>query len=239
MNVFDIEQNDVDISKLFRYTHVITLKIPGEDTDLRLYQKLCGDSEINIARTRAMRKSAELRKNLSNPTWKDRIAYIPDTQRVRKAQVLELLLSLYITGWTRDAIADITISRPVSPEPDANLEEREEYQKEIDAFPKRVEEEILKYIGEKKLQKRKELEGYTKATLVELQEEALIVAKCEEMYMDTFLEMCTWLGTFTDDKFTRRTTKEFEEFENLPKETKEFLIANYTNIDIPSTELKK
>ncbi len=62
MTLLDLEQNDVDISKLFEYTSELDIETP--QGTIRIYQKLLGDEDYNKVKARALRDSKRARKKI-------------------------------------------------------------------------------------------------------------------------------------------------------------------------------
>lgn len=235
----NIEKNDVDLSKLFAYKSKLLVTIPGTDKEVTLYQRIIGDEFVNRARIYALRRSGELRENLRNPFWTDRIAYIPNLDKRKKDEIMDLILALSITDITQKTLNKVQIPIPKEPGNDATLKEQEDYQKKIDAYPELYTNEVQKKVEAELASRRKVLNKYVKADLKEFYEDAMINQYTSELFVKSYKEMTTFFGTFVDEDYTVPAYKTFEDFQNTPQALKEALMENYERMETESSELKK
>jgi hypothetical protein len=78
----DIEKNDVDISKLFKWGTSTTVQTPRGDAIV--WMKILGDADVNKARIYALRRSAEMRAKMVDLDSDERIALLPPLDTTNK-----------------------------------------------------------------------------------------------------------------------------------------------------------
>lgn len=234
-----VEKNDVDISKLFNWG----LSFPIQDNNgkdlFKVYIRLVGDAELNRARVFALRKSAEFRKKLKTEDSDERLAFIADYDLIEKEELIQSLLLFNTKFLTSDAYKEVNITVKKEPSSDATLEEQEEYQQWVDNYPKEREEKIRAYVTEKLVKIQEELESKDKETLYKEFEKSLVNQLCENEMILKYRDMCAYLGTFKDSEYKEKFFKDFEEFENLPKEIKDQILEFYMALEIGGEDLKK
>ena len=233
----EIEKNDVDISKLFRWSRKVEVNSFGKI--LEFYMRLCGDAEINRARVYALRKSAEFRKLLRTKDSDERLAYIPEFLSVVEEELINGILALSIKDFTTEAVFSVKLPLPKEPESDTTLEEQEKYQQNVDEYPVRREVAIRKYIEEKLEKERKLLEKLSKEKLQIRYETQAINQLCEAEMLTRFREMCTCYSLYMDENFKHKAFESFDEFSNIPSDIKNQLVELYVELDIDGEVLKK
>jgi hypothetical protein len=231
-----VEKNDIDISKLFEWGKKFTVN--WKDKTLDVYIRLVGDAELNRSRVFGLRKSAELRRKLSDYNSEERLAYIPDFQAVTKEGIVGALISYSREDYIEEAVKNVEIKKPKELASDAKLEEQEKHQKEVDEYPDKRNRAILEYITKKFEAKKKELEVLPKKDLYDRFATAAINEVCRGEFLKSFRTMSTYFGSYKDEKFTERLCNSFEEFDNLPTDVKAQLIDSYTTLEIPTEDLK-
>jgi hypothetical protein len=232
-----IERNDVDLSKLFSWRKEFSI-IDNSGQEQKVYIRLAGDADVNKARTFALRKSAEMRKKLRTEDSDEHFAFIPDKQLVEKDYVVESLILYSVREATLQAYKDVKVTEPKEPKSDATLEEQEKYQKEIDEYPKKVQDAVRKFVDKELDKKRKVLAKMEFDTLFEELEKAIITQQCETEMYAKFKEMCIYSGIYKDNSYKERLFNSFEEFENLPTEIKTEFVKNYDSLEISTEDLK-
>lgn len=238
MSVPTIEKNDVDISKLFKYTSETMLPLPSGDI-ITIYQKLNGDAQTNRARVHALRESAKMRNNLNNLKWESRDAYVPSIRKFKKDEVIDVILSLQLREISSEAISSTNLPEKSQLDGDATLEEHEERQKYIDGYEAEFSEEVGKKVELELKRRRKELNKITKDLLIKSYESVVIGQHATEIYTTAYMDMNTYFGTFTDADCKIQITKTYEDFLDLPVVIKDVLIEGYAALEINSVELKK
>lgn len=239
MSLTDLEQNDVDISSLFAYKKEITLLIPGTSDEITLYQRIIGDADNNRARVYALRESSNLRANLRDSRWEDRTAFIPDFSKLLKEDLIEVVLSLMGTDLSIQAINNTTLKQPKKPSGDASLEEQEEYQTAIDEWKKEFNLRAAAILEELTTEARTNLRKQTKDNLRTRYESELIDRHCQERFGKAYLDIATYMGTFTDASHTKRAFKSLEDFLNAPTNLKDALAESYGQLQVGGVALKK
>jgi len=234
-----IEKNDVDISKLFNWG----LGFPIQDDDgkelFKVYIRLVGDAELNRARVFALRKSAELRRQLKKEDSDERLAFIPFYELVEKEELVQSLLLFNTKFLTSEALREVKVTMKKEPDSDATLEEQEEYQAWVDNYPKEREAKIREYVQERVGNIEKELMEKDKETLYKDFERAVTDQLCENEMMLKYRDMCAYLGSYKDKEYKELFFKDFGEFENLPKNIKDQFLESYLSLEIGGEDLKK
>ena len=239
MSLIDIEQNDVDISQLFAYKKEITLLVPGTTDEITFYQRIVGDADNNRARVYGLRESATFREDLKNPKWEDRLAYLPNITKLLKDELINVLIALEVQDLSLESMNETSLKQPKEPAGDASLEEQEEYQKKVDSYKNEFNLKIMENLEARIERRQKELEKLNKDVLREQYEASLINRLCQERFGQSFLEMSTYFGTYTDKEYKTRAFKSFDDFLNAPTNLKDALISNYSNIQLGGVTLKK
>lgn len=227
------EANDVDISKLFNYKKAV--EIGG----LKVYLRLVGDAELNIARVKALRASAEMRKKLKDKNSDEYLAYIGDREFLNRDQLITMILVLKTKEFADDASKEVNVPFPSEPSEEATLEEQENYQQIVDSYVDRVRKEVSEYINNRIEKEKENLEKLSDDELFSIYESLQINQICENEMIRVFMEYCTYFGSYQDKKYTKRLFKSYDEFSNLPKEVKEKFLEEYNSLSIEPDELKK
>ena len=232
-----IDKADVDISKLFDWGNAYSFEYGGNT--YTVYVRVVGDADLNRARTYAIRESAVLRKNLRTSGSDDNLAYIPDKDIMTKEEIINATLIGMTRDFTLAAYREVKMNLPTEPNSEASLEEKEEYQKEIDEFPTKREEAITKYVMNRVNEQRKELEKENYDILYNRFVNERVNQLCEEKMVNEFRSMCAYLGTYSDSGYHKKLFTTFEEFNNLPTVIKETFIDFYFSQDMDIDNLKK
>jgi len=240
MALMDIEQNDVNISKLFSYSKKITVNVPGEeDKTMDFYVRLLTDEQKNIAQVEVLRECGELRSHLKDPKWKDRGVYLPNFKGAKKEDVIEYIANTEYGNALLQAVNNIQIPYPAELVEDATDEDREEYQKKIDEYPllaeQKITEEVLRIINALKI----DLNKINKDELERRVEIASINNAVATRKDKLTKKWNAYYGTFFDADFKKPVFKSFEEYKNSPEVLLEVLEDTYNEIDIGGSELKK
>lgn len=234
-----VEHNDVEISPLFNWGKEFVVLGSNDEPLATLYMRLVGDADLNKARVYALRKSAEKRKALLNEDSDDRVAFIVDKESLDKDKLVGLCTLFASKDLAKQAVKEVKIPIPKEPKSDAPLEKFEKYQKEIDDYPKKREEALRKYITTRVEQTTDEFSKNTIDELYVLYVNYVIDELCEEEMLNSFKDMCTYLGTYKDDTYTTKFFKSFDEFMNLDSYLKQQFVRTYADIDITADDLKK
>jgi hypothetical protein len=234
-----VEKNDVSIEKLFHWGREFKLFDKYNNEIDTVYIRVVGDAEINQARVKAIRASRDLREKLKQKDSDERIAFIPDTEEIMEANIINAILMLRVREFTQIAAKNIVVPVPIEPASDADLEKHEKYQQLIDEYPEK-RQELIKSEVTKLIKKEEEgLNKLGKDSLVKEYERFLTVELCETEMANKFREWCAFFGTYSDEAFTKRYFKDFQVFNNLPTEIKEQILNYYSEIDLNIDFLKK
>lgn len=238
MSLASIEQNDVDISRLFSYTSEAVLETP-DGQKITFYLKVLGDADNNISKTKALRASKKFRDQLNDLEWEDRELYIPVMRGKNKSDILEIVLGLEMSAITMMAMNEIQVAYPQELSGDATLEDQEKYQEEVDSYSSRFEDALTKEVDKQIKQKRIAINKITKDDIILKYETALINQTVQRIYENAYFDQALHFATYTDKEFSVLAFKTAEDFENAPTYLKEALIHEYGKIEIGGSELKK
>lgn len=238
MSLTDIEQNDVDISRLFSYKKEIVMITP-DDKEITLYLKVLGDADNNIAKTNALRESGKFREQLRDREWKDRSLYVPEMLGKTKEEIVDIVIALEISRITMDAVNDVQVQYPKELDGDASLEDQEKYQEEVDGFSEKYEKAITKEVDKRTKAKRIEVNKLKKDDIVTKYENSLINQGVQTRYYDEYMEWALYFATYEDENYSVRAFKDVDSFRNSPAHLKEALIEEYSSIEIGASKLKK
>jgi hypothetical protein len=232
-----IERNDVDISKLMTWRKDFTL-FDHEGNAYKVYIRLVGDAEINQARVYALRKSAELRKKLRDPESDEYFAYIPMLELLTKDRIVDSLIYYRIGDVQTKAYKDVRVDIPKEPNSEATLEEHEEYQKLIDAYPAKVKEAVNKFVENelekfRKDAKKRSLESLYDELVIEMTDHV-----CETEMLAAYRDKCAFFGTYKDVEYKERLFGSFDDFLNLPTDTKSKILECYNSLEQLGDNLK-
>ena len=235
----EIEKNDVDISKLFTWGKKFEIIDEDKKGFWDVYIRIIGDADLNKARVSALRASAILRRKLHEKDSDERLAYIPDFELLDRDVLIETVLTTLLREVTTKVMKEMNETLPVEPDEDATLEEQEKYQDVVDGWSDGRTKRIQTLI-EKELEKeRKILQGKSIEELSKIYEKYTINNLCEEEMYRIFSEMRAFMGSYSDENFTTKLFKSFEEFNSMPAFIKNQFISAYLSLDIKTEELKK
>jgi hypothetical protein len=234
-----IEKNDVDVSKLYAWGAKFKIDNKFSDESFEVYMRLVGDADLNRTRVYALRKSAELRKKLKTIDSDERLAYIPDPDTIDEEQLIQVILMDKIRDATERVVKNLRMKMPEEPKSSATLEEQEEYQRIVDEYPlvreKLINEEVNKILTVE----TEKLKLLGKDTLLRDYERSLINQLCENEMLACYRDACVFYGTYSDEKFTKRFFKSFDELDEFQKDIKDQLINSYMMLEVGGEDLKK
>jgi len=144
-----------------------------------------------------------------------------------------------LRDFSREAYREVDIPIPVEPDSDASLEKQEKFQKEIDAYPKKREDAIRKYLKKKVDKLTEEYNNLSNEELQKKYESLMINELCEQESFKKFKEMSVYFSIYKDKNFKTRLFKDFDEFDNLAPEIKNKIINEYTSLELDTDTLKK
>jgi hypothetical protein len=235
----EIEKNDVDISKLFYWSKESAIADAHGNILAKIWIRLTGDADLNRARVFALRKSAELRAKLKDPTTDEHMAFLQDVSVVEKTNLIDVVVGLGLRDISRNAYKEINVPIPKEPDSEASLEKQEKYQKEVDDYPKKREDLIRKYLKKKVDKLTEELDALPIEELQKKYDIQMINELCEQESFKVFKEMCVYFSIYKDKNFKTRMFKDFEEFSNIAPEIKQKLMDEYTSLELDTDNLKK
>ena len=234
-----VEKNDVNISQLFSWSKESAIADSHGNILTKIWIRLVGDADLNRARVFALRKSAELRAKLKDKNSDESMAFIQDLDIVDKSKIVDVVVGLSLRDFSREAYREVDIPIPVEPDSDASLEKQEKFQKEIDAYPKKREDAIRKYLKKKVDKLTEEYNNLSNEELQKKYESLMINELCEQESFKKFKEMSVYFSIYKDKNFKTRLFKDFDEFDNLAPEIKNKIINEYTSLELDTDTLKK
>lgn len=234
-----VEKNDVDISKLFVWGKKFDIVDKDEEPVSSVYIRLLGDADVNRARVFALRKSAELRKKLKDPTSDERLIYVREIDELSIDELKQYVLAFSLRDMTNTGMKEVNVPTPKMPKSNASLEKMEKYQQELDAYPQKYQEALTAYIKKQSDLLLKSLDTDSKEVLHKKYLDGLIEEFCEQEAFRSYNDMELFLGCYKDENYTERAFASFDELDNQPADLKQQLRAAYQSIRIDMNELKK
>jgi hypothetical protein len=237
-----VERSDVDISKIFEWGRVFEIFNPETDeAEADVYMKLLGDADLGRARVFALRKSAELRRKLKDPTSDEHVAWIRDINEMGIEDIINLIVIFSSRDLTKNAVARVKIPTPKPPKSNAKLEKLEQFQKDVDQYPSKRERAIADELNKEIERLKEQLRGKSKEELYQQYVNNLTDEFCEREAIDAFENYQTYLGCYTDNTYKpeKRFFKDYDEFDNLEPIVKAQFKDAYKSLDIEMSELKK
>ena len=233
------ERNDVDISKLFKWSEKFEIEDLNGDLLEEVYIRVIGDADMNRARVMALRHSADLRKRLKDLDSDERLAYVAEQEDITTEQIINLVVLNKTRGVYSKVAKEVNIPFPKEPDSDATLEQQENYQAEVDAYPEKVkkviEAEISKIIDKEKAT----LSKLSDDELYKLYVTTIINDICETEMFDRFSDLCAFFGTYKDAALREKRFESLEEFDNLPMRIKKQYQACYKELELDMNDVKK
>ena len=232
------EKNDIDVSILFEWGKPVNIILPDETT-LTFYVRVVSDEEFNKARVYALRKTRELKEKLLDKTTDEHKAFMVDTDKLNKEELVNLILMLEMSSIYKQAEKEVNLPFPKEPEIDAPTSEWVEYQKQLDEYPEKLAKKISKKTEQLMKVRRKELSSMSKNKLEALYLEKVLDSVLSKSVEEEFIKACVFYGTFKDKEYKERVFKSIEQIDKLPTKIKEQFIDGYLSVDIPMERLKK
>ncbi len=235
----EIDKNDVDISQLFKWNKKVEMADIISGNKISFYMRLLGDSDLNIARAHAYRKSAELRRKLKTPDSDQRVLMLAEFSDISDPDVLIPTIEILRTSDIYQRVMkNIDFPEPREPSKD-DLEAWEKYQTAIDEYPKKFRDKVEKEAERIRKADMEELRKRTPEELYKIYENEVINKLCQEEMNNSFYDMSIYLSTFKDEKFKNRAFKSFEDYDNIHPHFKEELKKEYQNLEMGIDLLKK
>lgn len=235
----EVEKNEVDIEKLFTWGKEFDIEDSEGKVLAKVYMRLLGDADTNKARVYALRKSAELRKELSDVDSDLRWATIKQEDTMELEDLYNMITVFSIRQITNEASRQVSVPAPKPPRSNAALSKLEKYQKEIDEYPAKRAEAINKYIKKEVEVLRAFLAKEDKSALYRRYVNTLIDEFCEREAIRAYSDMEVYLGCYKDSDYSERFFSSFDKFDNLDEAQKDMFKTAYSRIGIGMDELKK
>lgn len=234
-----VEKNEVEIGKLFQWGRVFEVVTGKNEVEALVYMRILGDADSNKARVYALRKSAELRRNLSTEGTDENVVLIRSIDEMDEKDLINYIGLFSLRDIRNNGFKEVKVSRPVQPKSNASLAKMEKYQQEIDEYPEKMQKALEKYMKKELEVLKKSLEGKSKEELYKEYKSSLTNDLCEHEALRAYNDMSVYLGCYTDDTYSKRFFGSFDEFDNLDTDLKNKFKAAYQSLEIPQDELKK
>lgn len=226
------------IDKLFNWKKELNIINNKGETVLTVYQRLVGDSDLQFARTKALGYSRRMRTKLRDESSDEYIAFVEGYSDFTKEELINTILFDQIIEIRTQVEKDFYFPETVEPDEDASTEETEKYEEEKATWEDRRNKKLNSLVEKELKKRREELERETQESLLVISKESRINALCEVELRRRFVEVCTFLGTFSDKKYKKLLFSSFEEFLESPEILKTQLLEGYTSLEISSVNLK-
>ena len=237
--MMDVERNDVNISKLFNWGRVYEVTNSDNEVEALVYMKVLGDADVNKARVHAIRKSADLRRKLSDLNSDERVIFIKPMDALELEDLYNLITVFSMREISNDAYKNVNVKKPVPPKSNASLAKMEKYQKEVDEYPGLFREAVEKQMKVEVDKLLKVLKTESKESLYKRYVSTLTDELCEQEALNSYRNIEVYLGCYKDDEYKELFFSSFDEYDNLPAEVKADFRAAYDRLDIRVDELKK
>ncbi len=234
-----VERNDVDISRLFIWGKEFEITDNEGNVQAKLYMRLLGDADVNRARVYALRKSREMRLKLSDYGSDERLIYIKMPNELSHDELIGYVLMFSMREITQKAFKEVNVPAPKMPKSNASLKKMEQYQKEIDDYPDKLQDAIREYTKKEAEKLKNSLTNESDDILYKKYVDLLVDEFCDQEALIAYNDMELFLGCYKDPEYKTRAWESFVEFENLPKEIKLQFRAAYDSIKVGMEDLKK
>lgn len=236
----EIDKSDVDISQLFKWSTEVELADPKMDLHTKVYVRLVGDADLNRARAYALRRSAEMRKNLNTKGTDEYIAFVNEVEDFEdKDTMATMVILLMLSDIQQEALRTVEVPEPKTLKSTATLEEQEQYQTEVDEYPNIFREAIEKELEKIRKREEKRLKKLDEDALYKEYKGRLIDNLCSDEMNDSFYDMCVYYGTYKTDTFEKQAFVSFDAYRNSSGLIKETLKEAYKNLELGMGTLKK
>jgi len=233
------EKNDVEIQPLFKWSKEFEILDIENNPVASIFMRLVGDADLNRAKVFALRRGAEKRKSLRTPDSDERLAYIQDLGTIEKERLVALCSLFVSKDFAREAVRNVNVPHPKELKANATLEQQENHQLEIDAYPEKLDKALREYIEKRVSSLTQQYLSMSLEELHNLYIEFAIDELSEKEMLSSFKAMCVFLGTYKDKGLKERFFESFSDLDNLDAEMKEQLISAYESLELPPEELKK
>lgn len=227
------------LDQLFVWKRETQIKAADGTVITTVYQRIVGDFDLQSARKTALRYSMEARKRINNPASDDHIIYILPLKELSREDKVTLCLSEELDSIRKTVDNDVFLPEPVEPDPDASPEEFEEYQRLDDTYEQRRAELLSSKLTEAINRREEELKDLSDDEIDQILITARVNAYCSAEMRVKFIEYCTCLGTFIDEKYRQRLYPSFNDFLELPENLKQQLIEGYLSLEMNAVALKE
>jgi len=236
---------EMNLDKLFLWTKEYT--ITGRDgnptlvngKEIKVYQRIVGDSELIRARKKALSASRDLRRKLKDRDSEEHKSMIPDYEPLENAGLIEAIALSEVHSLRAEAAKTANyVQKPVAPHSEADLEAFEEYDEALEKYEKEKEEATRKRLTELTQKRTKELENLSREELEDLYVREVASAIAQLEMLKVFNEWCTYMATYLDKKFTQPAFDSFEDFSGASSLLKDQLTASYIDLEVSGDDLK-
>lgn len=238
--VRNIERNDVDVSQLYKWKKDFLVEDPATAESVRLYMRIVGDADMGKARTHGYRRSGEMRRLLREEGSDNRVGMMNELIEFRDKETLATaIVLLKLSGYRDDAIKEVNVAVPKEPKTDSHQMAYEKYQEAVDNYSKLYSEAVEKYMRDRSAKDTEEYMQQDEDILYRTYENLIIDRLCLEELTNSFYNMVVYLSCYTDEKYSRKAFKTFDEFENASSQLKSRLLREYRELELGMDFLNK
>lgn len=230
---------------LFKWSHDwLMLGLDGEPLvdkgkEVRVYQRVIGDADLQLARETSLRASALQRKKLEEDASLDRASLVPNYTNMDKGEIAALIILIELPEIRRNADRVLVFPYPESPLSSATLEEQEAFQEAVDTYFERREVALREEITKAVTVRKKELLRKNKKQLRTIHETGAIESSCRDVFLTILNEFIAYRGTYLDPEYKQRAYPSFNSFRNASPVAKRQVITNYADLELKGEQLKK
>jgi hypothetical protein len=234
-----MEQSDL-IAKLFTWSHELHLTGLMNTEVLTVYQRLVGDLDIQKARMTALRYSRELRVQLRDENSDAYVVYLSPVHDLDRDSITTLIMIDNVLPIRSKIEKDFYYVEPKEPDSDeATTEDFEEYAKKWASWEKEREDLLNKKLVKAMDDLKAELDAKSSEELFRQAKQVRLESLCDQELKTKFIEMCTWLGTYSDKNYKQRLFPSFNEFLSQPENLKTQLLNGYAELEMSTIGLKE
>lgn len=204
----------------------------------KVYQRLCGDADIQKSRVTALRYSREMRIKLKDIKSDEYLAYVDAYDDLSKEDLINLILFDELIDIRDKVEKKFYFPDPKEPDEESDTEAWENYQSLVDSWEERRNSRLNELVSIEIEDRKSELNNLSLENIQNQVKISKINNLCKNELQIRFMEMVTYLGTYRDKKFKNRLFKSFQEFLDAPDVLKNQLIEGYNSLELSSVNLK-
>ncbi len=230
----------MSFEQLFRWWDVCLIKnfdgqpLFKDGEPLRVYVRILGDNDIDIARKHALKISRKNRIEYE----KDPSVVIPDLSELDVAQLANLIVLNESTEIYKQVERDVELKYPADKRT-PSLAEEELHLEEVDSYYERLQTEVMRQAGIALEARVKEYLNYSHERLLRIAQQSYLNKIVEEDMYRAYNDAVLYFACYEDKDFTVKVFSDMESAGNAATPFKKQLLDFYNTLIIKDTELKK